>query len=218
MMNVTFVTGDADLDKKFASEAAKNSELKTNEEQVNQEASRIESIIKKGTIKPLEFKNNIKNLMWEKVAIVRDEKTLNEALSQLQEMQKDLENLFALYDDGDKSISQTLAATVNAGAEYTMPFYRNMSIGVLYTGRFYGDYSWHQGMVSANLRPLKWLEVNANAAATSTGFTMGAMLSLNSKIAKFYIGSDRLIGSSPAEIMTAKEANSNISLGLTIPL
>ena len=76
-----------------ASEAAKNTELKTNEDQVNQEASRIESIIKKGTIKPLEFKNNIKNLMWEKVAIVRDEKTLNEALGQLQEMQKDLENL-----------------------------------------------------------------------------------------------------------------------------
>ena len=31
--------------------------------------------------------------MWEKVAIVRDEKTLNEALGQLQDMQKDLENL-----------------------------------------------------------------------------------------------------------------------------
>ena len=76
-----------------ASKAAKATELKTNEEQVEKEASRIESLIKKGTIKPLEFKNNIKNLMWEKVAIVRDEKTLNEALGQLQEMQKDLENL-----------------------------------------------------------------------------------------------------------------------------
>ena len=76
-----------------ASEAAKATELKTDEDQVNEEASRIEGLIKKGTIKPLEFKNNIKNLMWEKVAIVRDEKTLNEALGQLQEMQKDLENL-----------------------------------------------------------------------------------------------------------------------------
>ena len=115
-------------------------------------------------------------------------------------------------------MSQSLAATLNAGAEYTMPFYRKMSVGLLYTGRFYGDYSWHQGMLSANIRPLKWLEVNANAAATSTGFTMGAMLSLNSKIAKFYIGSDRLIGSSPADIMTAKDANANLTLGLTIPL
>ena len=76
-----------------ASEAAKATELKTNEEQVNEEASRIEGLIKKGTIKPQDFKNDIKNLMWEKVAIVRDEKTLNEALGQLQEMQKDIENL-----------------------------------------------------------------------------------------------------------------------------
>jgi fumarate reductase (CoM/CoB) subunit A len=60
---------------------------------VNEEASRIEDLIKKGSIKPQEFKNRIKSLMWEKVAIVREEKTLNEALGQLQEMQNELENL-----------------------------------------------------------------------------------------------------------------------------
>ena len=76
-----------------ASQAAKGSELKTNDEQVKAEASRIESLIKKGSIKPQEFKNNIKKLMWEKVAIVRDEKTLNEALKELLDMQKDLEDL-----------------------------------------------------------------------------------------------------------------------------
>ena len=76
-----------------ASKVAKNNELKTNDEMVQKEASRIENLIKKGSIKPQEFKNNIKNLMWEKVAIVREEKTLNEALKQFQEMQKDLEKL-----------------------------------------------------------------------------------------------------------------------------
>jgi fumarate reductase (CoM/CoB) subunit A len=76
-----------------ASKAAKESELKINDEMVNEEASRIESIIKQGSIKPQEFKNRIKSLMWEKVAIVREEKTLNEALGQLQEMQNELENL-----------------------------------------------------------------------------------------------------------------------------
>ena len=76
-----------------ASKAAKATELKTNEEQVSKEASRIESLIKKGIIKPQEFKNKIKSLMWEKVAIVRDEETLNEALKELLEMQKELENL-----------------------------------------------------------------------------------------------------------------------------
>ena len=76
-----------------ASEAAKESELKTNDEMVQSEAARIEGLIKKGSIKPLEFKNNIKSLMWEKVAIVREEKTLKEALGQLIEMQKELVNL-----------------------------------------------------------------------------------------------------------------------------
>jgi len=76
-----------------ASKAAKKSELKSNEEMVREEASRIEGLIKKGSIKPKEFKNRIKNLMWEKVAIVREEKTLNEALGELLEMQKELVNL-----------------------------------------------------------------------------------------------------------------------------
>ena len=76
-----------------ASEAAKATEIKTNDEQVQEEASRIESLIKKGSIKPQEFKENIKNLMWEKVAIVREEKTLNEALKELQKMQENLDKL-----------------------------------------------------------------------------------------------------------------------------
>ena len=76
-----------------ASKAAKQTDLKTNEEMVENEASRIEGIIKKGTIKPQDFKNRIKNLMWEKVAIVREEKTLNEALGELLEMQNELDSL-----------------------------------------------------------------------------------------------------------------------------
>ena len=76
-----------------ASKAAKQTDLKTNEEMVENEVSRIEGIIKKGTIKPQDFKNRIKNLMWEKVAIVREEKTLNEALGELLEMQKELDSL-----------------------------------------------------------------------------------------------------------------------------
>ena len=76
-----------------ASKVAKKTELKTNDEMVQNEASRIEGLINEGSIKPQEFKNRIKNLMWEKVAIVKDEKTLNEALKELQEMQKELDDL-----------------------------------------------------------------------------------------------------------------------------
>lgn len=76
-----------------ASEACKNTELKTNDEQVKEEASRIEGLIKEGSIKPKKFKNRIKKLMWEKVSIVREEKILNEALKELLEMKKELDDL-----------------------------------------------------------------------------------------------------------------------------
>jgi hypothetical protein len=73
--------------------------LQLNDEMVLAEKERIEGLIKPGSIKANEFKENIKKLMWEKVSIVREEKKLNEALKQLQEMQKDLNKL----DVSDKS-------------------------------------------------------------------------------------------------------------------
>ena len=82
-----------------AAKKAKETSLKTNDEMFLAEKERIEGLIKPGSIKPLDFKNKIKKLMWEKVAIVREEKTLNEALRELQEMQKDLDNI----DVSDKS-------------------------------------------------------------------------------------------------------------------
>ena len=82
-----------------AAKIAKETEIKTNDEMVLAEKERIEGLIKPGSIKANEFKENIKKLMWEKVSIVREEKKLNEALKQLQEMQKDLDKL----DVSDKS-------------------------------------------------------------------------------------------------------------------
>lgn len=76
-----------------AAKAASETDFKENPEMVHEEKTRIESLIKDGSINPTEFKNNLKQLMWEKVGIVRDEKNLNEALRQLQEMKKDLNDL-----------------------------------------------------------------------------------------------------------------------------
>ena len=76
-----------------AAKVASKTDFKENPEMVHEEKTRIESLIKEGSINPIEFKNNLKKLMWEKVGIVRDEKNLNEALRQLQDMEKELNNL-----------------------------------------------------------------------------------------------------------------------------
>ncbi len=80
-----------------ATKAASKTDFSENPEMVHEEKTRIESLIKDGSINPKEFKNNLKKLMWEKVGIVREEKTLNEALKQLQEMEKDLNDLNVEY-------------------------------------------------------------------------------------------------------------------------
>ncbi|MDO5855021.1 MAG: fumarate reductase (CoM/CoB) subunit TfrA [Methanobrevibacter smithii] len=76
-----------------AAKVASKTDFKENPEMVHEEKTRIESLIKDGSNNPIEFKNNLKKLMWEKVGIVRDEKNLNEALRQLQEMEKELNDL-----------------------------------------------------------------------------------------------------------------------------
>lgn len=64
-----------------------------NESSVEDEENRIASLIKKGTINPLDIKNDIKQLMWDKVAIIRNEEQLRDALKQLLKMKNNLTNM-----------------------------------------------------------------------------------------------------------------------------
>ncbi|MCI7292043.1 MAG: fumarate reductase subunit A [Methanobrevibacter woesei] len=76
-----------------AAEAAKTVDFEENPEMFKAEEDRITGLIKDGSIKPQELKKRIKKLMWEKVSIIRNEKNLNEALKELMEMEKSLNDL-----------------------------------------------------------------------------------------------------------------------------
>jgi len=130
----------------------------------------------------------------------------------------DLEEMFAVYDDGKGTVKQGLAATLNIGAEYTLPAYRKLRFGFLYTSRIHGLYSFHQGMFSANVRPVKWLEGSLNTAVSSTGWTLGAALSLKAKHYNFYLGTDRFFGKVSKQYIPLHNLNANVTLGMTIPL
>ena len=53
----------------------------------------MESLIKEGSINPIEMKKEIQQLMWEKVSIVRNEQNLKSALERLLEMKEELNDL-----------------------------------------------------------------------------------------------------------------------------
>ena len=142
----------------------------------------------------------------------------NKIGDQLDDIGDDLGNLFSLYDDGQKSRAQMLAATLNVGAEYTLPAYRKLRFGFLYTSRIAGRYSWHQGMLSANVRPIKAIEVSANVAASSSGITCGAVVDFRAPHFNFFIGTDRFVGKLSKQYIPLHSFNSNVSLGMSFPL
>lgn len=155
---------------------------------------------------------------FEDIYVSGEDKGDNKLGDQFEKLGDDLGDLFAVYDDGEGNATQALAATLNLGAEYTLPMYDRLRFGFLYTSRIHGLYSWHSGMLSATVRPLNWIEATLNTAVTSTGWTLGAAASLKAKHFNFYVGTDRFFGKVSKEFIPLNNLNSNITLGMTIPL
>ena len=137
---------------------------------------------------------------------------------QFDQIGDDLEEMFSVYDDGTKTATQALAATLNVGAEYKLPAYDKLKFGFLYTSRIHGKYSWHQGMLNVGVRPVKWFECNVNGAVTSTGVTAGGMLSLKAPHFNFYIDADRFFSKMGKQGVPLNSSNGNITFGMTFPL
>ncbi|OQD58531.1 thiol:fumarate reductase, subunit A [Methanobrevibacter arboriphilus JCM 13429 = DSM 1125] len=76
-----------------ASKAAKSSDFGINNEEIKNEIDRINKLFKKGPILPFEIKKELQNLMWDKVAIIRNEKDLKEALSHIRTLKEKLNDM-----------------------------------------------------------------------------------------------------------------------------
>lgn len=137
---------------------------------------------------------------------------------QFEDLTDDLGDAFAVYDDGQKTSTRALAATINLGAEYTLPAYRNLRFGFLYSSRLAGAHSYHQGRFSANVAPTKWFEAALSLGFTSTGVQGGLVASLHAKHFNFTIGTDRFFGKLSKQCIPLNRANSNIAVGISFPL
>ncbi|KZX17095.1 fumarate reductase (CoM/CoB) subunit TfrA [Methanobrevibacter filiformis] len=78
---------------KNAVKIAKNTEFETNEVQVQEEENRIKNIVKNGTVNPYELKNKLKNIMWDKVGIIRNENDLKLALKEIYVLKDQLSDM-----------------------------------------------------------------------------------------------------------------------------
>lgn len=125
-------------------------------------------------------------------------------------------DFFNLEDKGDQGSRTTLlAATLNFGAEYTLPMYRKLSFGLLSSTRINGSYTWTEGRLSANWKPLSWLDGGVNFAANSFTTSMGWILNIHPKGYNFFVGMDHILGKTSKELIPLS-SNASVALGMNI--
>ena len=127
-----------------------------------------------------------------------------------------LTDFINLEDKGDQGGRTTaLAATLNFGAEYTLPVYRKLTFGLLSSTRLNGAYTWTEGRLSANWTPLKWLDGGINFAANSFTTSMGWILNIHPKGYNFFIGMDHILGKTSKEFIPLS-SNASVAVGMNI--
>ena len=129
-----------------------------------------------------------------------------------------LSSLYELEDKGDQGCrTRTLGATVNVSAEYSCPFYRSLSFGLLNTTKIQGDFSWTEFRLSANVTPVKYFSATVDFAEGSFGPALGMLLNLHPKHFNFYVGMDYTFWSLTKQgVPTSSKCNANI--GVNFPL
>ena len=112
---------------------------------------------------------------------------------ELDRLKDDMMDMFDFRrNEKDDSHGGMLSAIVHAGAEYAMPFYRNLSVGLLSTTSINGSYTWSEARLFTNLQPLKWLSLGLSCGMSKFGTTIGAVIGLHSDRLSFFLGSDHL--------------------------
>lgn len=147
-----------------------------------------------------------------------NENSLKEQMNSLADSFSGLLKFRKLADT--KGNTDMLACTVNVGAEYEMPFYRRLSVGVLSSTRISGPYTFSEGRLSANVEPVDWFGLSTSYGISSFGSSWGAMVSFNFPGIGLFLGTDNIPTSVTKPIgksgigLPYRKTNFNLHFGL----
>ena len=85
---------------------------------------------------------------------------------------------------------EMLPFRVNLGAEFRMPFYERLSVGLLYQGRGGATFSRHAGRLSLNWNPLNFLSLSTGTTLSKMGQNVGFALNLHPGGLNLLLGCD----------------------------
>lgn len=146
-----------------------------------------------------------------------DDDAGNSFSREIDRMGEKLASLYELQDNGDAGgRSKMLGATLNLGAEYTLPAYRKLTFGLMNSTRIQSKYSWTEFRLSANVAPVKMLSAGVNVAAGTYGCSLGWILNFHPTGFNLYLGMDHTLGSL-AKQGVPLSSNASVNFGMNFP-
>lgn len=110
---------------------------------------------------------------------------------EMDEAKSVLSGIFRFKDhSGSGGQFEMLPFRVNLGAEYRMPFYERLSVGLLYQGRGGASFSRHSGRLSLNWNPLSFLSLSTGTTLSKMGQNIGFALNLHPAGINLLLGCD----------------------------
>lgn len=125
-----------------------------------------------------------------------DDNATNSFDNEWDNMRDGLEKLYQLDDMGEKgSNTRGLAAVMNVGVDYKLPYYRRLHFGLLNHTVINGPYTSTEFRVSANVNPVDIFSAGINFVAGTYGVGFGWIVNLNLKKGfNLFLGMDRTPG------------------------
>lgn len=161
--------------------------------------------------------NGLQEFTTDKYTFNVNDDAVNNFDDEFQKLKDDFSGLYELNDEGDQGgRTKMLGATINLGAEYTLPVYNKLKFGLLNSTRIQGRYSWTEFRLSANVAPVDVFSANVNMAAGTYGMSFGWMLNFHTTGFAIFVGMDHTFGKLAKQGLPMS-GNASMNLGINFP-
>ncbi|MCQ2075896.1 MAG: DUF5723 family protein [Bacteroidaceae bacterium] len=145
-----------------------------------------------------------------------DDDAPNSFEREMDRLSEGLSALYELQDNGDAGGRTTgLSATMNIGAKYTLPKYRQLAFGLTNTTRM-GKYAWTDFRLSANWSPVKIVSASVNLGVGTYGASFGWMANFHPNGFNLYFAMDHTVGKIAKQGLPLS-GNAQFNMGINFP-
>lgn len=137
-----------------------------------------------------------------------------DADASVDQLTDEFKKMVNLYDDGSKTVSSVLGATLRIGASYQLPWVNWLTVGELLTSRM-GKMHYFESRTSVNMAPAPWFDASLNVAATSYGGSLGAVINFHPKKFNFFIGTDGIACTMNKQNIPVSDFRASVVLGIS---